>query len=113
MTYIKMKWDAVFSAAITKQLEIEKYQAEWHEKRITRLMDCTVGFLWNKRKRTREEAEQLHQECIGEVYLVPRMRSLQRAKELAEVALRASKQYDDNNDYVYLDKDDVIFLFGV
>ena len=113
MTYIKMKWDAVFSAAVDRQLEIEKYQAEWHERQITQLMERTTGFLWKKRKVTRQEAEQRHQELLGEIYLVPRMQSLQRAKELAEVAMRASGQYDDNNDFVYLDKDDVIFLFGV
>lgn len=112
MTYIKMKWDVVFNAAIEKQLEIEQYQVEWHEKRITRLMERTTGILWNKRKVTRQEAAQRHLELIGEIYLVPRMKSLQRAKDLQLVAIKASTQYDDNNDFVYLDKDDVIFLFG-
>lgn len=113
MTYTKMKWDTVFNAAITKQLEIEQYQAEWHEKRITRLMENTSGVLWWKRKVTRQEAEQLHQEYVDEIYWVPRSKSLERAKDLQLVAIKASTQYDDNNDFVYLDKDDVVFLFGV
>lgn len=113
MSYIKLKWDVVFNAAVERQVELEKYQADWHEKRITRLMDNTTGILWWKRKVTRQEAERRHQELLEEFYLVPRSKSLERAKNLQRVAIEASSQYDDNNDYVYLDKDDVIFLFGV
>ncbi len=113
MTYIKLKWDAVFNAAVNRQVEFEKYQADWHEKRIARLMENTTGFLWWKRKVTRQEAEQLHQEYVDEIYWVPRTKSLERARQLGAVAIKASSQYEDNNDYVYLDKDDVTFLFGV
>lgn len=113
MTYIKLKWDVVFNAAVNRQVEFEKYQADWHEMRITRLMENTTGILWWKRKVTRQEAEQRHQELLEEFYLVPRTKSLERARQLGAAAIKASSQYEDNNDYVYLDKDDVVFLFGV
>lgn len=112
MSYIKLKWDVVFNAAVEKQVEIEKWQAEWHEKRITRLMENTTGFLWWERKVTRQEAEQLHQEYVDEIHWVPRSKSLERAKKLQRVAIEASTQYEYDNDFAYLNADDVVFLFG-
>jgi hypothetical protein len=82
-TCIKLKWDAVFNAAVIKEQDSKK------------AVDPSGAV-----------------ECrYSEAYETYHVSSIKRAKALQRISIYASKGCDDNTDYVYLSIDDYQFLF--
>jgi hypothetical protein len=82
-TCIKLKWDAVFNAAVIKE---------------------------HASKKAVDPSGAVEQSYSRE-YEMYHVANIKRAKALQRISIYASKGYDDNTDYVYLSIDDYQFLF--
>lgn len=110
-SFIKLHWEKVFSAAVEKGIALVAKQSLEREEFIAEYMQHTTGSLFWKRHYTRVEASDAYEVNMffngGTTHA-----DINRAKDLENLAFQASKEYETDNDYVYLTNEDANFLFN-
>lgn len=109
-SFIKLRWDVVFSAAVTVEVELTKKLEQEKKEFIENHMKLTTGMWWWKRNVTLEEATRAY-ECNMAYFGGCDRVYINRAKDLQILAIKASEEYAVDNDYVYLSIEDSNLLF--